>query len=140
MVVLGTRCLVVPTTRGVCSWYRLRRAKAIFRTSTAPKDRGRPFEKSLGRKKKVVVHHYQNQRDEVLAQQRNIAIFQRDTKTCNPVSILFEGSVLTPARVFRLVQSINAQTSKDYLAKMHTDLDFVSEALGKDAPRFSKGG
>lgn len=91
-------------------------------------------------KKKVVVHHYQNQRDEVLAQQRNIAIFQRDTKTCNPVSILFEGSVLTPARVFRLVQSINAQTSKDYLAKMHTDLDFVSEALGKDAPRFSKGG
>ncbi|CAM9591806.1 unnamed protein product [Scytosiphon promiscuus] len=30
-------------------------------------------------------------------------------------------------------------SSQDYLAKMHTDLDFVSKALGRDAPSFGRG-
>jgi len=29
--------------------------------------------------------------------------------------------------------------NQDYLAKMHTDLDFVAKALGKDAPSFGRG-
>lgn len=43
----------------------------------------------------------------------------------------------TPPRLYLTLNS--DPTKQDYLAKMHTDLDFVSKALGKDAPTFGRG-
>lgn len=46
---------------------------------------------------------------------------------------------VTPELSLCVVVVSSFSLQKDYLAKMHTDLDFVSEALGRDAPSFGRG-
>lgn len=56
-------------------------------------------------------------------------------------------AILTPAVIYKTENLTKPPAptcvllcaKKDYLAKMYTDLDFVSEALGKDGRRFGKG-